>query len=167
MRRRPTIRRWRAALAAADLIHLPGGDPDLIPALYPGTAAWAAHRAGASRGGAVLAGASAGAMALGSITWTPRRAGRPASGSSRASTVVPHADDGRGAPTSRASVATRPTRLGVLGLAERTGRAHRGRRRPWRVVGEGEVRWLARRRARPVGRRSSCATATRSPATGG
>ena len=27
------------------LIHLPGGDPDLIPTLYPGTAAWAAMRA--------------------------------------------------------------------------------------------------------------------------
>src|SRR6187397_2893564 len=45
-------------LAAATLIHLPGGDPDIIPTVFPGTAAWTAiERARAA--GAVVAGASA------------------------------------------------------------------------------------------------------------
>ena len=56
-------------LAAATLI-LPGGDPDIIPTLYPDTAAWAAIQHAQGRG-AVLAGASAGAMALAAWTWTP------------------------------------------------------------------------------------------------
>ena len=57
-------------LAAADLIHLPGGDPDLIPSILRGTSAWDAILAAHARG-AVLAGASAGAMALAPWTWTP------------------------------------------------------------------------------------------------
>ena len=63
-------RELAAELAGADVIHLPGGDPDLIPTIMPGTAAWAAI-AEAHAAGAVLAGASAGAMALASWTWTP------------------------------------------------------------------------------------------------
>ena len=61
---------FAAELAAADVIHFPGGDPDLIPTLMPGAAAWAAITE-AHLAGAVLAGASAGAMALGPWTWTP------------------------------------------------------------------------------------------------
>ena len=58
-------------LSHADLIHLPGGDPDVIPSVLPGTPAWAAClRAYAE--GACLAGASAGAMALAARLWTPR-----------------------------------------------------------------------------------------------
>jgi cyanophycinase len=58
-----------ALLGAADLVHLPGGDPDLIPTLLPGTPASAAIlRAHAA--GACLAGASAGAMAMCSRLWT-------------------------------------------------------------------------------------------------
>ena len=51
------------ALTDADLIVIPGGDPDLLPTLLPGTAAWQAIL-GARRRGAVIWGASAGAMAL-------------------------------------------------------------------------------------------------------
>src|SRR5689334_3310481 len=57
-------------LAAAHLVHLPGGDPDLIPAILRDSAAWAAMRR-AFDGGAILAGASAGAMALAGTCWTP------------------------------------------------------------------------------------------------
>jgi cyanophycinase-like exopeptidase len=57
-------------LAAADVIHLPGGDPDLIPAILRGSQAWDAMLA-AHRRGACLAGASAGAMALAARCWTP------------------------------------------------------------------------------------------------
>ena len=58
-----------ALLEGADLVHLPGGDPDLIPAVLRGTAAWASIlRAHAT--GACVAGASAGAMALAERLWT-------------------------------------------------------------------------------------------------
>jgi hypothetical protein len=57
-------------LAAAHLAHLPGGDPDLIPATLRGSPAWAAIRR-AFDGVAVVAGASAGAMALAGRSWTP------------------------------------------------------------------------------------------------
>ena len=59
-----------AQLEGAHLVHLPGGDPDLIPAVLRGTAGWAAIlRAHAA--GACVAGASAGAMALAERLWTP------------------------------------------------------------------------------------------------
>ena len=51
-------------LEAAHLIHFPGGDPDLIPAVLRDTPAWSAIL-GALERGSCLAGASAGAMALG------------------------------------------------------------------------------------------------------
>lgn len=126
-------------LAVATLVYLPGGDPDLIPALYPGTEAWAAIRAGHARG-AVLAGASAGAMALGERTWTPRGI-VPGLGLIANCLVVPHTD----ARTWSLAVAHRERAahpgLGVLGIAERTGVVIEPGRY-WRVVGEGEARWL-------------------------
>jgi cyanophycinase len=126
-------------LAAAMLVYLPGGDPDLIPALYPGTGAWVAIRA-AHAGGAVLAGASAGAMALAERTWTPRGV-VPGLGLIPGCLVVPHTD----ARTWSRAVAHRERAthpgLGVLGIAERTGVVIEPGR-SWRVVGEGEARWL-------------------------
>jgi cyanophycinase-like exopeptidase len=56
-----------ARLAAADVISFPGGDPDVIVTVMPGSRAWAAIES-ARASGAVLAGASAGAMAL--APWT-------------------------------------------------------------------------------------------------
>ena len=130
-----------AQLAAATLIHLPGGDPDIIPTLYPGTAAWAAIE-GARAAGAVLAGASAGAMALAAWTWTPS-GGIPGLGLVPGVGVAPHAD----ATSWRQAVARYgadvPPDLGFVGLAERTAVIVPGTTgEPWRVVGEGEVRWL-------------------------
>ncbi len=135
-------------LGAADLIHLPGGEPDLIPSILPGTAAWAAIL-GAHRRGAVLAGASAGAMALAPWTWTPG-GGMAGLDLVAGLVVAPHAD-----PASWASAIERfrswlPTGLGLLGVAERTGVISRpgspgtGATGPagWDVVGEGEARWL-------------------------
>src|SRR5689334_11416013 len=58
-------------LAAAHLIHMPGGDPDLIPDILRDSAAWASMRRGYG-GSTILAGASAGAMALAGSCWTPR-----------------------------------------------------------------------------------------------
>lgn len=126
-------------LAVAGLIHLPGGDPDLIPTLYPGTPAWGAIQS-AFHGGAVLAGASAGAMALGQLTWTPGGL-VPGLGLVPGIIVVPHADPGSWSATLRRFGAGAPDELGVLGIGERTG-VLVGPDGPWRIVGEAEVRWM-------------------------
>jgi cyanophycinase len=126
-------------LAAATLVYLPGGDPDLIPALYPGSRAWAAIRS-AHAGGAVLAGASAGAMALGERTWTPRGI-VPGLGLVAGCLVVPHTDARSWSWAVEHRDRAAHPRLGVLGIAERTGVVVEPAR-AWRVVGEGEARWL-------------------------
>jgi cyanophycinase len=134
-----------ARLAAADLIYLPGGDPDLVPTILRGSAAWTAILA-ARDGGAVLAGASAGAMALASWTWT-MDGGMPGLGVVPGLLVVPHADAGRWATVLERFAGAGPGGLGALGLAERTGVVSDGAAvgdggmLRWRVVGEGEVRW--------------------------
>lgn len=134
-----------AQLAGADVIHLPGGDPDLIPTIMPGSAAWAAI-AEAHAAGAVLAGASAGAMALASWTWTPG-GGMGGLMVVRGFAVVPHAKPETWEGTAARFVAWAPDGLGALGLAERTGvieeplepdATHVG----WRVVGPGEAFWM-------------------------
>lgn len=126
-------------LREADVIHLPGGDPDLIPTIYPGTAAWAAIR-DANERGAVVAGASAGAMALGGWTWTPR-GGLDGLGLVPRVIVVPHADAASWDRAVERFGRMVPSGMDALGLAERTAVIVMPAG-PWRVVGEGEVRWL-------------------------
>jgi cyanophycinase-like exopeptidase len=133
-------------LAESDVIHFPGGDPDLIPTIMLGSAAWAAITH-AHAAGAVLAGASAGAMALGSWTWTP---GGGIAGLKvvHGLVVVPHAREATWATTVERFVAWAPPGLGALGLAEMTGVIEEplfpgSPTMSWRVVGPGEARWLA------------------------
>jgi len=133
-------------LAESDVIHFPGGDPDLIPTVMLGSAAWAAITH-AHAAGAVLAGASAGAMALGSWTWTP---GGGIAGLKvvHGLVVVPHAREATWATTVERFVAWAPPGLGALGLAEMTGVIEEpllpgSPTMSWRVVGPGEARWLA------------------------
>jgi cyanophycinase-like exopeptidase len=133
-----------APLAEADLIYFPGGDPDVIVTVMPGTLAWAAIQR-AHRGGAILGGASAGAMALAPWTWTPD-GGAPGLDVVAGLAVRPHAD----AATWEAVVdrfgAGAPSGLGVLGIPERTAAISDDVTADpitWRVVGEGEVRWRA------------------------
>jgi cyanophycinase-like exopeptidase len=128
-----------ARLARADVIYLPGGDPDLIPTLLSESPAATAITA-AHAGGAVLAGASAGAMAMGSWTWTPN-GGQPGLGLIDHLTVMPHADAGSWRRSIERFGVMAPTDLGLLGIGERTAVVIEGDR-PWRVVGEGEARWL-------------------------
>jgi cyanophycinase-like exopeptidase len=128
-------------LAAATLIYLPGGDPDLIPTLFPGSAAWMAIER-ARAGGAVLAGASAGAMALAAWTWTSG-GGIPGLGVVPGIGVAPHADASSWEQAVARYGAAVPPDLGLVGLAERTGViVPAGEGALWQVVGEGEVRWL-------------------------
>jgi cyanophycinase-like exopeptidase len=138
--------RLAAELAAADVIHFPGGDPDLIPTMMPGTAAWAAIT-DAHTAGAVLAGASAGAMAFGPWTWTSG-GGLGGLRVVQGFVVVPHAQEATWSSTIDRFAAWAPEGLGALGLSEQTGVieepvAPGSLTIEWRVVGPGEARWLA------------------------
>ena len=128
-------------LDRATLIYLPGGDPDIIPTIYPGAAAWAAIQR-AHAGGAVLGGASAGAMALAAWTWT-RDGGMQALGIVPHVGVAPHADAASWQGVVARYGAAVPPDLDFIGLAERTAViVPPAAVEPWPVVGEGEVRWL-------------------------
>ncbi len=122
-------------LAAAHLIHLPGGDPDLIPATLRDTPAWAAIRQ-AYAGSAVIAGASAGAMALAERCWTPSG---PVDGLGLVPgyAVLPHDGPGR---LDRWRSALDDVRW--LGLAEQT-LVHGRPGGSWTVAGRGRARVLA------------------------
>jgi len=138
--------RLAAELAEADVIHFPGGDPDLIPTIMPGTAAWAAITE-AHIAGAVLAGASAGAMAFGPWTWTPG-GGMGGLRVVQGFVVVPHAEEATWSSTIDRFAAWAPEGLGALGLSEQTGLVEEplvpgSLTIDWRVVGPGEARWLA------------------------
>jgi cyanophycinase-like exopeptidase len=134
-------------LRAAHLIHFPGGDPGIIPRTLPGTSALAAIEAARSDG-AVLAGASAGAMAMAPLTWTSNGV-VPGLAIVPGLVVAPHADPAAWARTVAQYGDLLPPGIGLLGLAERTGVIVTADE-PWLVAGEGEVRWLTRGGAEPV-----------------
>jgi cyanophycinase-like exopeptidase len=142
-------------LAAADLIHLAGGDPDLIPAIVAGTPADAAIRS-AWREGAIVAGASAGAMALAGWTWTPQ-GGTRGLGFVDGLAVVPHYDEIRRTTWQRAIDQIAPGGIGYLGLDERTGvlaEPNGGGERRWIVTGPGAAWWFERGSTEPLVARS-------------
>jgi cyanophycinase-like exopeptidase len=136
--------RWSALLSRADLVHLPGGDPGVVPAVLAGTAAWRAILSMHERGG-VVAGASAGAMALCERLWTPDG---PAAGLGLVSgiTVMPHYQEERlAAWDARLSTpGGSPTRW--LGLDEQTLVIGRPGKWPWRTAGMGTARVVMRSR---------------------
>ena len=161
-----------ARLVEADLIHLPGGDPDLVPTILGGSRAWVAIET-AYGSGAVLAGASAGAMALASWTWTPR-GGIVGLGVVPGLVVVPHADAAAWSVTLERFGGDAPPGLGALGLEERTGvisedpddrAGHRAIE--WRVVGPGEARWLPAQGGETLVRRSGQSLWTAIPSRAG
>jgi cyanophycinase-like exopeptidase len=130
-------------LGAADLIHFPGGHPDLIPPMLEGTLAWRSILAALARG-AVLAGASAGAMALAEQTWTPMGF-QPGLRLVPGVIVVPHFAmfEGNLDIWATAIAELDALRLGRLGLDERTGVISTdGAAGPWHVVGEGRAHWF-------------------------
>ncbi len=140
-----------ARLATADLIHLPGGDPDLVPGILIGSPALSAIESARARG-AVIAGASAGAMALGEWTWTSS-GGIRGLGFVRGLAVVPHYDDVRRTAWQAALDELAPGGIGYLGLDERTGviaEANGPAGRTWRVAGVGAAYWFARGATEPL-----------------
>lgn len=142
-------------LGTADLIHLPGGDPDLIPAIVGGTPAEAAFRK-AWRGGAIVAGASAGAMALAGWTWTPG-GGMRGLGFVDGLAVVPHYDEIRRTTWQRVIDRVAPGGIGYLGLDERTGvlaKPNGSGERRWIVAGQGAAWWFERGSTEPLVARS-------------
>jgi cyanophycinase-like exopeptidase len=131
-----------ARLARSNLIHLPGGDPDLVPGTLAGTTAWQAILDALGHG-ATLAGASAGAMGLADRTWTPR-GWIDGLGLVHGLIVVPHfrGFDTRG--WEGAVDELRRANLGQLGLDERTGViSGPGLAGEWLVAGEGEAHWFS------------------------
>ncbi len=137
---------FAAAIAGADLVYLPGGDPGRAARSLRGTAAGRALLAAHARG-ATVAGASAGAMALCDRTWT-RDGGAAGLGLVPGIVVVPHADRFTDMALARArerDVGTTVT-SGTLALDERTGVVSRvitGAGVLWRVAGPGRAAWLA------------------------
>jgi cyanophycinase len=138
-------------LAAADLIHLPGGDPDLIPAILAGTSALIAIRVARERG-AIVAGASAGGMALADWSWTTT-GGVRGLGFVAGLALVPHYDDIRRTEWQETLDALAPGGIGYLGLDEQTGAisdgAVNGGHR-WRVSGSGAAYWFPRGAREPT-----------------
>jgi hypothetical protein len=133
-------------LAAADLVYLLGGDPDAVLEILAGTAAWHAVERARLRG-AVVAGASAGAMALGERTWTAD--GYVAGfGWAGRLVVAPHASADRLAGTRGAVDELRGgSELAIAGLPERS--AIIGRPAAWRVVGAAGAWWWSAHAASP------------------
>jgi cyanophycinase len=133
-----------ARAAGAGLLYLTGGDPGLLAEVLRGSRVWAAMLA-AWRGGAAVAGSSAGAMAL--CRWTlvmarwPRHHERRAAdalGLVPGTAVLPHYQS----MGSRWSVADPPAGLTLLGVDERTA-AVWDRAGGWHAAGEGEVTVIA------------------------
>jgi cyanophycinase len=135
-----------ATIEAADLVYLPGGDPDLIPTLLRTSAAGAAMRAAYERG-ALLAGASAGAMALAAWTWTPD-GGVPGLGYVPGLAILPHFDERQRASWQSTLDRLAAEGLGYLGLDERTGLIGNGG--DWVVAGEGAAHWFPPGAGSPV-----------------
>ena len=123
--------------------YLVGGDPGLVPTTLAGTVVWAAV-VEAWRRGAVLAGSSAGAMALGA--WTlirdrrpgdARRRFRPALGVVPRVAVIPHLDTfGRGWVPGVVAGAREAGAL-PMGIDERSAAVWSGG--TWRALGPGGV----------------------------
>ena len=135
-----------ALVESADLVFLPGGDPDLIPQVLNATRTGAALRR-AWIDGAAVAGASAGAMALAGWSWTPH-GGIPGLGFVEGIAIVPHYDDIRRLAWQSSLDRVAPAGLGYLGLDERTGVITKGD--GWHVAGEGAAYWFAAGSGFPV-----------------
>jgi len=139
-------------LASSDLVYLPGGDPGLVVEVLDGTPAWGSILAARVRG-AVVAGASAGAMALAEWTWTPG-GGRAGLVAVLGLVVVPHFERVPAGLWQAERAAHGRDDVGVLGLDERTGVLSMPSAADedglWRVAGAGTATWLAPSTSEPI-----------------
>ena len=124
-----------AQLATAQIVYIAGGDPGYLLRALKGSLAWRAMLE-TWRSGAVLAGSSAGAMALCETMWNPKtRRTEPALGLVKHALVVPHHRPGSEWARQVA------TELGgdhtLLGIAEETALIWDGM--AWQARGPGEV----------------------------
>jgi cyanophycinase len=124
-----------AQLAPAQLIYIAGGDPGYLQRSLCDSLAWRAMLA-AWRGGAVLAGASAGAMVLCEAIWNPTsRRIEPGLGVVKGAAVIPHHRPGsEWVGRLRAALSDE---IPILGIAEQTSLIWDGS--IWRVAGPGDV----------------------------
>lgn len=126
-----------APVNAADVIYFTGGSPEHLLETVRDSQFFAAIMASVERG-AVLAGSSAGAMALGAMMRRPRLGGWVESlGVVPSVAVLPHHERRDQAETSQELQGTAPSGLTYLGIDARTGCL--GNPGNWRVVGFGRV----------------------------
>jgi cyanophycinase len=130
-----------ALVDGADLIYFSGGDPLYVTETMRGSLVWAAVLR-AWQNGAALAGCSAGAMMMGSVTASPRSSGlRDGLGLFRRLCVIPHFDRiDRFRPGMADSLVTSaPAGTVIVGVDEHTGLVHDGA--AWSVRGQQSV-WV-------------------------
>ncbi|MGB8983184.1 MAG: Type 1 glutamine amidotransferase-like domain-containing protein, partial [Anaerolineales bacterium] len=123
------------SLQEAKLIYMLGGFTGYLGETLQGSAAWEAVLE-AYRGGAVIAGSSAGAMVMGEFTYDPSQ-GKIMDGMNlvRNSIVLPHHDTFGKSWASRLLEISRAT---LIGIDEQTGMLDDGRQ-TWTVHGRGSV----------------------------
>ncbi|MBT97738.1 MAG: hypothetical protein CL902_03810 [Dehalococcoidia bacterium] len=126
-----------APATLADVVYFTGGSPEHLLETVNGTEFFSALMEMVDSGG-VLAGSSAGAMAMGSMMRRPRAGGWVESlGVVADVAVLPHHEKRDQAETSQELQQSAPTGLTFLGIDARTGVL--GRPDNWRVVGYGRV----------------------------
>ena len=125
------------ALRTARLFYLLGGFPAFTARTLAGSLAWQAAL-DAYQNGAVIAGSSAGAMALCEHLFDPYE-GKIIPGLNLIpnACVIPH--HGRGIHPWAADLLQRLAGVTLIGIGEQTGAIDDGTRRAWTVYGRGEV----------------------------
>ena len=125
------------AATLADVVYFTGGSPEHLLEIIQGSQFFSALMELVNDGG-VLAGSSAGAMAMGSMMRRPRAGGWVESlGVVADVAVLPHHEKRGQAETSKELQVSAPTGLTFLGIDARTGVL--GLPDNWRVVGSGRV----------------------------
>lgn len=127
--------------SSASCVYVVGGDPDVVLEVLRGSPVWDAIVA-AWRGGAALAGSSAGAMAMASHVLLPGDRGRAAVaglGLVPGVAVIPHRDT-FGAGWEGNGIAGLPDDVALLGIGERTAAVCTDG--SWHVAGAGTVEVL-------------------------
>ncbi len=126
-------------IAAANLVYLSGGKPDYLVKTLRGSLCWQAIQTVFQQGG-VVAGCSAGAMALaGFLPGIGLVRPQPALGLAPNLVVIPHFDEIPKWLRGLSRFSANRQRLTVVGVEGSTGLVGMGASQSWRVVGQGGV----------------------------